>query len=82
MPIPSFFDRAIARNVRARRIVFSLTRVESLRQGSERRVLDISVEGTDAVGRFTGVLKGLTAVGQGAIVGADAKEGWARPYQE
>jgi len=40
-------------------------RVEGLGQGSERRVLDISVEGMDAAGRFTEVLKGLDSRGAG-----------------
>jgi len=62
--------------------VLSLTRVEGLGQGSERRVLDISVRGRTPQGGLRGFSRGLTAVGQGLIIGADGKEGWARPYQQ
>ncbi len=63
-------------------MVLSPTRVEGLGQGSARRVLDISVEGTDTAGRFRRVPRGLTAVGQGVILGAHGREGSVRPYRE
>ena len=53
---------------RVRGIVLSLTRLEGLGQGSERKVLGISVEETDAAGRFTGVIKGLDSPGAGSII--------------
>ena len=60
----------------------SPTRVEGRRHNSERRAFAISVEGTDAAGRFRRVPSGLTAMGQGVIFASDGKEGCARPYQE
>jgi hypothetical protein len=59
-------------------------RVEGLGQGSERMVLDISVDVIDAVWRFTEVLKepGLTAVRLAVIMRTDDKESGARPHQE
>jgi len=60
----------------------SPTRVEGRGHNSERRAFAISVEGTDAAGRFRRVPSGLTAMGQGVIFASDGKEGCARPYQE
>ena len=61
--------------------VLSLTRVEGLGQGSERRVSDISVGGRTPQSSLRGFSRGLTADGQGLIIRVDGKEGWAQPYQ-
>ena len=61
--------------------VLSLMRVEGLGQGSERRVLDISVRGRTPQGGLRGFSRGLTADGQGLIIGVHGEEGWAQPYQ-
>ena len=53
----------------------SPTRAEGLGQGSMRRAFAISVEGTDAAGRFRRVPRTLTAVGQGVIIGARRQTG-------
>jgi hypothetical protein len=41
----------------------------------------ISVRGRTPQGGLRGFPRGLTADGQGLIIGVDGREGWAQPYQ-
>ena len=58
----------------ARGEVLSLTRVEGRGQGSERRILDISVRGRTPQGGLREFSRRLTADAQGIIIGVDGRE--------